>query len=136
MESRGAGQGVDYGFLLTHISMRALINPQNPRQAYDPCTAVIAQFPSSSQGYYTYDNAHERYGQGEVVSSLVNFASNWNQNYPNNPIGVGDISLRGGGDIRRHHEHELGLQVDIRPMRNDNVNGPTNLNALRFLYVP
>jgi len=74
--------------------------PQNPAQQPDPCTAIIAQFPASGQGYYTYDNANQRYGQGEVVSSLVNFASNWNQNHPNNPIGVGDISLRGAGIFR------------------------------------
>lgn len=109
--------------------------PQNPpAQPFDPCTAIIAQFPASGQGYYTYDSANQRYAQGEVVSSLVNFASNWNQSHPNTPIGVGDISLRGGGNIAGHFEHELGLQVDIRPMRNDNVNGPTNFNAATYSF--
>lgn len=32
-------------------------------------------------------------------------------------ISVGDISLEHGGDIPLHHTHEVGLDVDIRPIR-------------------
>lgn len=110
--------------------------PQNPPapQQDDPCNAIIAQFPESGQGYYAYGAANERYGRGEVISTLVNFASGWNQEHPDNPIGVGDISLRGGGDIAGHLEHEEGLQVDIRPMRNDNTRGATNFNAGTYSF--
>ena len=104
------------------------------QQDYDPCNAIIAQFPASGQGYYTYGQANERYGRGEVVSSLVNFASVWNQNHPDTPIGIGDISLRNGGNIGGHREHEEGLQVDIRPMRNDGVNGPTNYHDRSYSF--
>lgn len=65
----------------------------------------------------------------------MSFASNWNQLHPDSPIGVGDISLRGGGNIQGHFEHELGLQVDIRPMRNDNVDGPTNFNRADYSFA-
>jgi RHS repeat-associated protein len=71
--------------------------PQNPAQGrqYDPCTAINAQFPSESgQGYYAYDSANGRYGQPGVISTLVNFASNWNLDHPDNPIGIGDISRK------------------------------------------
>ena len=112
--------------LIGHGTRGIDLEPQ--QQQYDPCNAIIAQFPASGQGYYTYGRANERFGRGEVVSSLVNFASAWNQNHPDNPIGIGDISLMNGGNIAGHVEHEQGLQVDIRPMRNDGVNGPTNFN--------
>ena len=130
----GPGSGLDGDahaqLLLVLLHLRPGGASPNPtQQAYDPCNAINAQFPASGQGYYTYGRANERYGVAEVVSNLVNFASNWNQLHPNNPIGVGDISLLFGGNIHGHREHERGLQVDIRPMRNDNNSGPTNFNA-------
>ena len=39
-------------------------------------------------------------------------------------VGVGDISLRGGGDIEGHASHETGRDVDMRPIRNDGTEGP------------
>ena len=33
------------------------------------------------------------------------------------PIAIGDIGHEHGGDIRGHESHELGFDVDIRPMR-------------------
>jgi peptidoglycan hydrolase-like protein with peptidoglycan-binding domain len=35
------------------------------------------------------------------------------------PIAIGDIGHEHGGDIRGHESHELGFDVDIRPMRHD-----------------
>jgi hypothetical protein len=37
---------------------------------------------------------------------------------------VGDISLKGGGDIDGHASHETGRDVDMRPIRNDGKEGP------------
>lgn len=37
----------------------------------------------------------------------------------NGEIAIGDVSLEHGGDIAGHGSHELGLDVDIRPIRTD-----------------
>jgi hypothetical protein len=98
---------------------------------HDPaCTRVNALFDASGQGYYTYGPQSQRYGQPGMVAALQNFASDWNQNHPNNPIGVGDLSQFGGAPNWSRHPgggHAGGVVVDIRPMRSDNVNGPTNI---------
>lgn len=87
----------------------------------------------SGQGWYRYpslaqDPGRLNYGQGGVVAALSNLGSDWNQSHPNNPIGIGDLSQFGGAPSRRHPQqgHPNGNIVDIRPMRNDGVSGPTN----------
>lgn len=40
-------------------------------------------------------------GQAGVVATFEQFASDWNQRHPNNPIGVGDLSLYGGAATSR-----------------------------------
>ena len=35
------------------------------------------------------------------------------------PVAIGDISFEHGGDIAGHQSHEVGLDVDIRPVRRD-----------------
>jgi hypothetical protein len=87
---------------------------------------------SSGDGFYTYeDSAWLKYGRAHVVAQVEQFASDWNLTHPNSPIGIGDLSRFGGaGDFNRHPAggHPGGLIIDIRPMRNDNVRGPTNFN--------
>jgi hypothetical protein len=63
-----------------------------------------------------------------VVAALTNLGSDWNLLHPDNPIGIGDLSLFGGARSPRHpaQGHPNGITVDMRPMRNDGVNGPTN----------
>jgi len=105
---------------------------------YDPCTAVNADMDTSGQGFYTYENAGWlKYGQAGVVATFEQFASDWNQRHPNNPIGVGDLSQYGGAaNFARHPGagHPGGVIIDMRPMRNDNVQGPTNFNAATYSY--
>lgn len=104
----------------------------------DPCTTARAEMDSSGQGFYTYENSGWlKYAQGHVISAFENFASGWNQNHPDNPIGVGDLGAWDGvGNFRRHPSsgHAGGLLMDLRPMRNDNVRGPTNFNAATYSY--
>lgn len=37
-------------------------------------------------------------------------------------IGIGNVSLAGGGKFKSHISHKDGLQVDIRPLRKDGKN--------------
>ena len=111
--------------------------PQGPPQRDPSCTRVNAEFDQSGQGYYTYGPQNQRYGQPGMVAALQNFASGWNQAHPNNPIGVGDLSQFGGAPNWARHPgggHAGGVIVDIRPMRNDNVQGGTNYNDRSYSF--
>jgi len=103
---------------------------QNPRCT---ATAVNADMGESGQGWYRYpsmtqDPGRLNYGQGGVVAALTNLGADWEQRHPGNPIGIGDLSQFGGARSPRHPQqgHPNGNIVDIRPMRNDGVSGPTN----------
>jgi murein endopeptidase len=56
----------------------------------------------------------------QTINALEAIAANWNQARPNGPrIGIGDISFQGGGLMPPHKSHQVGLDADIRLMRND-----------------
>jgi len=44
-------------------------------------------------------------------------------------MGVGDLSAVGGGNFPPHASHQNGLDVDVRYVRSDGVEGPFNFNA-------
>jgi peptidoglycan hydrolase-like protein with peptidoglycan-binding domain len=85
---------------------------------------VNALLPTSGPGFYSYySDAYNRghqYGQPETIRAIQAIGAAWRRRYPQGPkIGVGHISLRGGGDTPHHAGHENGLEVDFRPVRND-----------------
>src|SRR5262249_51705180 len=103
---------------------------------------VNAQLPDSGPGYYTYyatdkrgrpDNppGYHRYGIPEVIRAVQAIAAEWQRLHPQGPrLGIGDISLMGGGPTPRHCVpslcgHQKGLEVDIRPPRSDGRPLPT-----------
>jgi peptidoglycan hydrolase-like protein with peptidoglycan-binding domain len=49
-------------------------------------------------------------------------------------IAVGDISREHGGDIAGHQSHEVGLDVDIRPMRTDRAQCTWGVNRAWTTY--
>ena len=55
----------------------------------------------------------------------------WNQSPK---IGIGDLSLQGGGPWVDHDSHENGLDVDVRYVRNDGQEAALDLNANPTLY--
>jgi peptidoglycan hydrolase-like protein with peptidoglycan-binding domain len=65
---------------------------------------------------YTEGNARANWGTGSAIALLeagaAAFAKTGHGRVP-----VGDISREHGGDILGHQTHEVGLDVDIRPIR-------------------
>ncbi|MEU6114371.1 penicillin-insensitive murein endopeptidase [Streptomyces sp. NPDC047117] len=87
--------------------------------------AISAQLPDNGPGFYGTGPADRRYGRAETVRALQAVAAAWQQARPRGPrIGIGDIGLRGGGPITGHGSHRLGLDVDIRPLRDDGREAP------------
>jgi peptidoglycan hydrolase-like protein with peptidoglycan-binding domain len=86
---------------------------------------VVVPLPASGPGYYSYTEAAKRYGRRETITALQAIASEWTRAHPAGPrLGIGNISLQGGGPFPPHSTHQEGLNVDIRPVRNDRVESP------------
>jgi peptidoglycan hydrolase-like protein with peptidoglycan-binding domain len=55
-------------------------------------------------------------GVGQIQAAGARFVTTGN-----GEISIGDISLEHGGDIAGHVSHEVGLDVDLRPIRTDSA---------------
>ena len=87
---------------------------------------VNVPLPRSGAGFYSYKPAPQQYGLPETIHALQAIGSVWQKGYPQGPrIGIGDISLRGGGPMRDHKSHQKGVDVDVRLFRTDGREEPT-----------
>ena len=90
----------------------------------DPTTwrYLISHFQRPSFGRYVCDyqvgNGLADWATGAAIGQ-IRAAAVTVVNHGHGPIAIGDIGHEHGGDIRGHETHELGLDVDVRPMRND-----------------
>lgn len=91
--------------------------------------------PASGAGYYTYGPVDHRYGQAHVVAAITAFASAWSAEHPEWWIGIGDLSLRGGGNTPWHSGHEHGLNIDLRPMRTDGRHLPVTITERPYSHA-
>jgi peptidoglycan hydrolase-like protein with peptidoglycan-binding domain len=95
-------------------------------------SAVTAQF-TPGPGLYSYKPASQQWGTPETVRALGAIGAAWQRSQPGGPrIGIGDLSLRGGGPMSGHASHQLGLDIDIRPVRNDRREEPTNYRSSSY----
>jgi peptidoglycan hydrolase-like protein with peptidoglycan-binding domain len=65
---------------------------------------------------YTEGNARANWGTGSAIGLLEAGAAAFART-GHGRVAVGDISREHGGDILGHQTHEVGLDVDIRPIR-------------------
>ena len=84
--------------------------------------ATFTQLPISGVGFYSYSGFRpKQFGHPNTVKALVRIAAAWNKAHPSGPrIGIGNISLAGGGQMKPHKSHRNGFDVDIRPVTNNN----------------
>ena len=91
--------------------------------------------PEEGPGFYTYypytqtppNRANRRHGTAKLVREIVDLGKWWELNYPRQPrLGIGDLSIDGGGSFDLHASHENGLDVDIRLPRADGREGRSN----------
>jgi Putative peptidoglycan binding domain/Penicillin-insensitive murein endopeptidase len=70
-------------------------------------------------GYYGYYSDNSRWGTSETIRAIKEVGNIWSKRGSRPRIGIGDISLRGGGPISGHASHQKGVDIDIIPVRND-----------------
>jgi LAS superfamily LD-carboxypeptidase LdcB len=82
--------------------------------------AIDTLLPRSGAGYYSYEPSSRQYGTADTIRALQAIGAAWQQAHPQGPrVAFGDISFRGGPSMPPHKSHRTGLNVDVRPMRND-----------------
>ncbi|VAW58301.1 hypothetical protein MNBD_GAMMA08-827 [hydrothermal vent metagenome] len=79
-----------------------------------PLSDVSVQMPASIGDQYRFNkNAYRIFGVEEAISALRWVFDEWHKMYPEVRIGVGDISQKGGGIIKPHKSHRVGLDADL-----------------------
>lgn len=88
--------------------------------------AGFIQLPAAGPGFYGYFGADRRWGTPRFVYGIERIGRRWEQEQRGAPrFGVGDLSLRNGGRISGHVSHRMGVDVDVRPVRNDGREAPS-----------
>ena len=93
-----------------------------------------SSLPDQGRGYYHFLGTNGRDMDDWacshwLIARIATVGQQWNRN-PR--IGIGDLSLRGGGPFTPHKSHQNGLDVDVRYV---GVNeGPINFNVSRIRY--
>ena len=89
---------------------------------------VNTLLPKEGTGWHSRKPDSNRWGLPETIDTLQLIGTVWSLTHPKAPrIGFGDISLKGGGDFfledgtPPHASHKVGLDVDVRLMRNDGI---------------
>jgi penicillin-insensitive murein DD-endopeptidase len=88
---------------------------------------MIPQIPEEA-AYYTYGTpagGAGQYAHPKLLSLLFMVEHCW-QGIDDRKIGVGNISLAGGGKYKDHKGHRSGCDVDIRLLRKDRHEAPVN----------
>jgi hypothetical protein len=100
------------------------------------------RLPQEGPGYYGYDPATQRppggrerqWGTAALVREVMGLGTWWRATFPGRPrLGIGDLSRPGGGPftgpVVGHASHQNGLDVDIRLVRRDGVEGPADASS-------
>ena len=90
--------------------------------------------PVKGPGFVTNNRGNDQFqfGQLSTIDSAERVAAAWIQKHPNRPFSIGQISKKGGGPMPPHKSHQLGVDVDVRPMRKDGENAPVTITDSNY----
>ena len=90
--------------------------------------------PPNGSGFVTNNrgNNHFQFGQQSTIDAAIRVAAAWNKKHPNRPFSIGQISNKGGGPMPPHKSHQMGVDVDVRPMRKDGENAPVTITDTNY----
>ncbi len=75
--------------------------------------------PVSGVGFVTNNRTDNSHFATQVIHDLlIKIAGLWHAQQPGHPISIGQISHRGGGPFPPHHQHQHGVEADMRPLSN------------------
>ena len=95
------------------------------RELASPVPSLL-ELPAA--GLYGYGQAARRFGTRGTVEAIHRVGEIWASRYANSPIGIGDISKKGGGKLPPHASHTKGVDLDVRPQRKDGMQAPVTIS--------
>lgn len=99
---------------------------------------VSVCLPSHGNGWTTFhrgQHGENQYGTEQTIGKVLKVAYYWYLLHPDRPIQVGHISKQQGGPFPPHDTHAHGLDVDIRPMRDDGLNLPVSVFESAYSWL-
>lgn len=93
-------------------------------------TVAFIQLQSDGEGYYLYSDHDKAWGTPSTIQSVRTLGANLKQ--LGIEIGVGHLSFANGARMPPHKSHRRGIDVDIRPQRNDGVRSGVNIRAAAY----
>lgn len=87
---------------------------------------------SPGRSYYPYSPRSQQWGTPETINAIREIGEVWAESNPGRPFGVGDISLRFGGSMPPHGSHQLGTDVDLRPLSVDGTRTPVTFRDTNY----
>jgi murein endopeptidase len=107
-----------------------------------PCNGALiggSTLPTVGPGYYHYlgsdpPNTDNWGGTEAIIQLIADTAATWTNSHSAPNIGVGDISLEGGGPFQGHSCHQNGTEADIRYVRNDGQDSGLDLSVQPGLF--
>lgn len=94
---------------------------------------IESLIPVSGVGFKTNnrtDNSH--FATQTTHDLLIKIAGLWHELHPDNPISIGQISHKGGGEFKPHKQHRDGIEADMRPLRKDGQDHPTDFTKAEY----
>ncbi|MFJ6900985.1 penicillin-insensitive murein endopeptidase [Streptomyces hokutonensis] len=93
--------------------------------AGDP--AISCQLPEYGPGFRATGRPTHRFGRPETARALLAVAAAWHRAHPQGPVlDIRDLGHNGGGPLTGRASHRIGLEADLRPVKSDRRQGPTN----------
>jgi penicillin-insensitive murein DD-endopeptidase len=97
------------GYLFNCVAHKCWMLPNNPEASY--------------YRYGTPGNGAGQYAQAGALNVIFEVEIAWGA-IDSRSIGIGNISLEGGGPFPPHGTHQQGLEFDVRPLRTDGAQAP------------
>jgi peptidoglycan hydrolase-like protein with peptidoglycan-binding domain len=131
--------------ILTDVTYNLLhkVAPKPKAVAAGPNTEVDTLLPERGEGFRTFLREPEgatQFGTARMINFLIDLAHEWLLRHPEVSIQYGHISRKGGGPFfstknpgkLAHQTHRNGRNVDIRPIRKDNLMAATDINQANY----
>jgi len=85
---------------------------------------VTTELTLPAEGLFGYYTPERKFAIQAVAGALREAGRIWQSRGKQPLVGIGDISRRGGGQLSGHASHRKGVDVDLRPLMQNNLTGP------------
>lgn len=94
---------------------------------------MFIELPKEAEGLTNNNRTFDsHFGKPETIEALLKVGRLWHQQFPMAHISIGHISRKNGAVFPPHKSHRLGVDIDVRPFRNDLQNLPCRFQDINY----